>query len=147
MGLVSNSSVTASASSVGVLGGTFDPVHSGHLLMARAALEELSLDRLFIVPAAQSPFKPEQRPAPAKARLRWLRLAFAGCTDCEIDAQEIERDGMSYSIDTIRAYAGRYPEAKLHYLIGADHVPTLPQWREAADLAKRAAIDLALANR
>jgi len=123
---------------IGIFGGSFDPVHKGHVLVARAALEELSLDRLFIVPAARSPFKPEQQPAPAAARLLLLHMAFAGCDDCEIDPQEIERNGVSYSIDTIRAYAGRYPEAKLHYLIGADHVPTLPQWREAADLAKRA---------
>jgi len=132
---------------IGIFGGSFDPVHKGHVLVASAALEELSLDRLFIVPAARSPFKPEQQPAPAAARLLLLHVAFDGCEDCEIDPQEIERDGVSYSIDTIRAYAGRYPEAKLHYLIGADHVPTLPQWREAADLAKRAAIDSAAANR
>lgn len=113
-------------------------MHNGHVRVARAALEELALDRLFIVPAARSPFKPEQQPAPPAARLRLLRLAFADCEDSEIDPQEIERDGVSYSIDTIRAYAARYPEAKLHYLIGADHVPTLPQWRAAADLAKLA---------
>ena len=111
-------------------------MHNGHVLVSRAALEELAFDRLVIVPAAQSPFKPERQPAPARARLRLLRLAFAGCNDCEIDPQEVERDGVSYSIDTIRAYAARFPEARLHYLIGADHVSTLPQWREAADLAK-----------
>ncbi|HJO10157.1 MAG TPA: adenylyltransferase/cytidyltransferase family protein, partial [Verrucomicrobiota bacterium] len=78
---------------IGLFGGSFDPVHNGHVLVARAALEELSLDRLFIVPAARSPFKPEQQPAPAAARLRLLHLAFAGCADCEIDSQEVERDG------------------------------------------------------
>ena len=124
--------------SIGIFGSSFDPVHNGHVLVARAALEELSLDRLFIIPAARSPFKPEQQSAPAAARLRPLRLAFADFEDCQIDPQEIERDGISYSIDTIRTYAGRHPEAKLHYLIGADHVPTLPQWRESTDLAKLA---------
>ena len=124
--------------SIGIFGGSFDPVHSAHVLVARAALEELSIDRLFIVPVARSPFKPERQPAPAEARLRLLRLAFAGCNDCEIDPQEVERDGVSYSIDTIRHYAGRFPGAKLLYLIGADHVPTLPEWREADDLAKLA---------
>ena len=124
--------------SIGIFGGSFDPVHNGHVLVARAALEELALDRLFIIPAARSPFKSEQQLAPANARLQLLRLAFAGCYGCEIDPQEVERDGVSYSIDTIRTYTDRHPEAKLHYLIGADHVPTLPQWREAADLAKLA---------
>jgi len=113
-------------------------VHNAHVLVARAALEELSLDRLFIVPAARSPFKPEQQPASAKVRLRLLRLAFAGQSNCEIDMQELNRDGVSYSVDTLRDYTERYPEAKLHYLIGADHVSMLPQWRDADDLAQLA---------
>ena len=113
-------------------------MHDAHVLVARAALEELSLDRLFIVPAARSPFKPEQQPASAKARLRLLRLAFAGLSDCKIDMQELNRDGVSYSVDTLRDYTERYPEAKLHYLLGADHVPMLPQWRDADDLAQLA---------
>ena len=104
-------------------------------LVARAAVEELALNRLFIVPAARSPFKPEDEPAPATARLEWLRLAFADEPCCEIDAQEIERAGVSYTIDTVRDYAARFPEAELFYLIGADHVSTLPEWRDAAALA------------
>ena len=103
-----------------------------------AALEELKLDRLFIVPAAQSPFKPEQKPVNANIRLRLLRLAFAGNKQCEIDTQELEREGISYSVDTLSDYSKRFPETKLYYLIGADHVPTLPQWREAECLAQLA---------
>ena len=104
-------------------------------MVARAALEELRLDRLYIIPAAQSPFKPDQQPAPADARVQLLRLAFDGQTNCEIDTQELEREGVSYAIDTARAYADRFSGAELFYLIGADHVPTLPQWREAEALA------------
>ena len=63
---------------LGLFGGSFDPVHLGHLLVAQAAVEELGLDRLFFIPAAQSPFKPENQPAPASARLQLLRLALAG---------------------------------------------------------------------
>ena len=113
-------------------------MHNGHTLVAMAALEELKLDRLFIVPAAQSPFKPEQKPASSNIRLRLLRLAFAGHNKCEIDTQELERNGVSYSIDTLNNYSSRFPKAKLHYLIGADHIPTLPQWRESNRLAKLA---------
>ena len=120
---------------IGLFGGSFDPVHLGHTMVARAALAEVELDRLFIIPAAQSPFKPEQSPAPAADRLAWLRLAFGDEPRCEIDAQEIARAGVSYSIDTVRNYEARLPEAELFYLIGADHVPSLPQWREAAALA------------
>jgi len=122
---------------LGLYGGTFDPVHLGHLLVSQAAREELGLDRLFFVPAAQSPFKPDRQPTAAEMRLRLLRLALAGQTWCEIDDQEIRRGGVSYTIDTVRDYGARFAGARLFYLIGADHVPQLPKWREAEELARR----------
>lgn len=123
---------------LGLFGGSFDPVHLGHLLVAQAAIEELGLGRLFFIPAAQSPFKPESKPAPASARLQLLRLALAGKTNCEIDDQEIRRGGVSYTIETVRDYAKRFPKAELFYLIGADNAAKLNEWREAAELAKLA---------
>jgi nicotinate-nucleotide adenylyltransferase len=121
---------------IGLFGGSFDPVHLGHLLVAQAAREELELNRLYFIPATQSPFKPDSKPTPANERLRLLRLALAGKDWCEIDEQEIKRGGVSYTIDTVRAYVSRYPETRLFYLIGADHVPQLPKWREAGELAR-----------
>jgi nicotinate-nucleotide adenylyltransferase len=121
---------------IGLFGGSFDPVHLGHLLVAQAACEELGLDRMFFIPAAQSPFKPDQQPTPGALRLRMLRLALVGKSAYEVDAQELERGGVSYTIDTVRDYARRFPEAELFYLIGADHVAKLPQWRAAAELAR-----------
>ena len=121
---------------LGIFGGSFDPVHLGHLLVAQAAMEELELDRLFFIPAAQSPFKPENQPAPATLRLQWLRLALAGKTNCEIDEQEIRRGGVSYSIDTVRQYRRDFPGAELFYLIGADQAGQLSHWREAPELAR-----------
>src|SRR6266576_129953 len=91
-----------------LFGGSFDPVHLGHLLVAQAAREELSLTRLFFIPAAQSPFKPERQPTSARERMRLLRLALAGMDWCEIDPQELERGGISYSIDTAQEYAARF---------------------------------------
>ena len=120
---------------LGLFGGSFDPVHLGHLLVAQAALEELVLDRLFFIPAAQSPFKPESKPAPAPARLQLLRIALAGKTNCEIDEQEIRRGGISYTIETLRDYTRRFPKAELFYLIGADNAAKLNEWREAGKLA------------
>ncbi|TAK97294.1 MAG: nicotinate (nicotinamide) nucleotide adenylyltransferase [Verrucomicrobia bacterium] len=120
---------------IGLYGGSFDPVHLGHLLVAQAALEELALDRLFLIPAAQSPFKPDRQPAPAAARLAMLRLAFVGKTKCVVDDQEITRGGTSYTIETLRQYAEKFSGAELFYLIGADNVASLPQWREARELA------------
>jgi nicotinate-nucleotide adenylyltransferase len=118
-----------------LFGGSFDPVHLGHLLVAQAACEEVGLDRLFFILAAQSPFKPGSVPAPAAERARLLRLALAAQTRFEVDLQEIERGGISYTIDTVRDYARRFAGAELFWLIGADHVATLPKWREADALA------------
>ena len=123
---------------IGLFGGSFDPVHLGHLLVAQAAMEELGLDRLFFIPAAQSPFKPENKPAPDDARLQMLRLALAGKTNCEIDDQEIRRGGISYTVDTLRGYAARFPGANLFYLIGADNAAKLNEWREPEELARLA---------
>jgi nicotinate-nucleotide adenylyltransferase len=121
---------------IGLFGGSFNPVHLGHLLIAQAALQELGLAELFLIPAAQSPFKPEVRLAPAGERLRLLRLALAGQTRCSVDNQEIQRGGVSYSIDTVREFAARYPGAELWYIIGGDHAALLPKWREAGALAR-----------
>lgn len=123
---------------LGIFGGSFDPVHLGHLLVAQAAIEELGLNRLFFIPAAQSPFKPENKPASAAVRLQLLRLALAGKTNCEIDDQEIRRGGISYTVDTLRDYAKRFSGAEQFYLVGADNVPKLNEWREPAELARLA---------
>jgi nicotinate-nucleotide adenylyltransferase len=123
---------------IGLFGGSFDPIHLGHLLVAEAAREELGLTRLFFIPAAQSPFKPESKPAPAHERLRLLRLALAGEAWCEVDDQELRRGGVSYTIDTVRDFARRFPDSERFYLIGADHVAQLPKWREAGELARLA---------
>ena len=124
--------------SIAVFGGSFDPVHNGHVMIARSALAELELDRLIVMPAAQSPFKPDQTLAPAAARMEMLRAAFSGEPEIEISSWELDRGGISYSIETLRALAAEHPEAQLFYLIGADHVATLPQWREADALAAAA---------
>ncbi|MBI4658442.1 MAG: nicotinate (nicotinamide) nucleotide adenylyltransferase [Verrucomicrobia bacterium] len=121
---------------IGLFGGSFNPVHLGHLLVAQAAREELQLDRIVFTPAARSPFKPGIELAPAAQRLRMLRLALAGQPDCEIDDQEIARGGVSYTIDTVRSYVRRFPQAELFCLIGADHVNQLPLWRDAPELAR-----------
>lgn len=120
---------------IGLYGGSFDPVHRGHLLVAQAALEELNLDRLVFIPASQSPFKPGLQPADGGKRLRWLRLALAGQTRCQVDTVELDRGGVSYTIETVRIFKESHPAATLFYLVGADHVPQLPQWRDAESLA------------
>ena len=124
---------------LGLFGGSFDPVHLGHLLVAQAAREELELDAAFFSFRRRNrrSSRRASRRRPAE-RLRLLRLALAGKPWCEIDEQEIQRGGVSYTIDTVRDYARRFPQAQLFYLIGADHVAKLPQWREANELARLA---------
>ena len=87
---------------LGLFGGSFDPIHCGHLLVAQAAFEELQLERLFFIPAARSPFKPDQQLAPDTHRTALIRLALAGETRCELDEQELHRQGTSYTIETVR---------------------------------------------
>jgi nicotinate-nucleotide adenylyltransferase len=120
---------------IGLYGGSFDPVHCGHLLVAHAALEELSLDRLIFLPASQSPFKPGSIPAAGSIRSRMLRVATAGGSRFTVSEMELQRGGVSYTVDTVAALAADYPAAELFWLIGADHVPTLPKWRESDRLA------------
>jgi len=121
---------------IGLFGGSFDPVHFGHLLVAQAAREELALARVYFILAAHSPFKPDAQPAPAAERLRLLRLALAGDAATEVDDREIRRGGVSYSIDTVRQYRREFPDAELFYLIGADQAGQLSLWREASELAR-----------
>jgi nicotinate-nucleotide adenylyltransferase len=121
---------------VGLYGGSFDPPHLGHWMVAHAAREEAGLDRLLVIPAAQSPFKPGRQPAPAAHRCAMLRLTFAGDPWVELDESELSRGGISYTVDTVRACRKRLPADDLFYLIGADNVESLPAWREASALAE-----------
>jgi nicotinate-nucleotide adenylyltransferase len=120
---------------LGLYGGAFNPVHLGHLLVAEAAVEELGLDKLVFIPASRSPFKQNDETAPDGLRLRLLRLALAGRPRYEVDEREIRRGGVSYTIETVRSYAKQYPSVHLFYLVGADNVPKLNEWRDADELA------------
>jgi len=114
---------------VGIFGGSFDPPHVGHLLVAQDALTALSLDRLLIVPAAQQPLK-QGLQTPATDRLALVQRCFGGVPGMEVDPVEIERGGLSFMVDTVEALRQRWPSAELHLLIGEDVVATLPNWRE-----------------
>lgn len=120
---------------LGLFGGSFNPVHWGHLLAARATVDEMDLDRMVFVPAATSPFKPDARMAEGSVRARMLRLSLLGQPWAEVDERELRRGGISYSIDTVLAYRKEYPEARLFYLVGSDNINQLGKWREADRLA------------
>lgn len=114
---------------VGILGGSFDPPHVGHLLVAQDAFTALSLDRLLIVPAGQQPLK-QGGQSSAEHRLAMTHRTFGGVPGLEVDAVEIERGGLSYMVDTVKGFRQQWPSADLLLLMGEDVVETLPRWRE-----------------
>ena len=118
---------------IGILGGSFDPPHIGHLLVAQDALHELALDRLLIVPAAQQPLKGSDQ-TPAEHRLAMVQAGFGGIPRVEVDPIEIDRGGLSFTVDTVDALRRRVPSATLLLLVGDDVVATLPRWREVTRL-------------
>jgi nicotinate-nucleotide adenylyltransferase len=117
---------------IGLMGGTFDPPHTGHLLAASDALDHLSLDRLVFVPAAQQPLKQRQLAAPATHRLRMVKTMAHGAPRLEVDEIEVARSGLSFSVDTLAEYARRFPDAERFFLLGVDAFALLDQWRDAA---------------
>jgi len=112
----------------GVLGGTFDPVHRGHMALARAAREELGLDEVLFVPAGQPWRKAGRIVAPAEHRLAMLRLALAGEPAFRVEALELERPGPSYTADTLGALAAARPGDELFFIVGEDALADLPNW-------------------
>ena len=121
---------------IGLFGGSFDPVHSGHVALAKRALGELALDRLVVLPAAVSPFKTESAPSGAYDRLLLARVAFNGIARVTVDDRELRRGGVSYAIDTVREFAAENPGAELFFLVGEDSVAGLPRWKEYGELAR-----------
>ena len=113
---------------VGVFGGTFDPPHLGHLLLAEAAREHLRLSEVRFVPARVPPHKRGRDVSPVAARLALLRAALRG-TGFRLDTQELSRVGPSYTVDTLEALHRRDPGASLHLIVGADSLLDLMNWR------------------
>lgn len=114
---------------VALFGGSFDPVHHGHLLIAQDALEQLRLDRLVFIPAGINPHKLQQAPiASPLQRLQMLQAATAGVAHFECDPLELERSGPSYTVDTVEAYKQRWPQARLFLLLGEDNLAKLHTW-------------------
>jgi nicotinate-nucleotide adenylyltransferase len=116
---------------LGVFGGSFDPVHLGHLIVAQAAAARLALDQVRLVPAGLQPFKREGPVAAGRDRLAMLTLALAGDTRLVADDRELRRPGPSYSIDTLRELRAAYPDAELCLLVGADAAGDIAHWHEA----------------
>ncbi len=128
---------------IGVFGGTFDPPHVGHLLLAADASEALRLDLLIFIPAGAQPFKVDTPSAASgRDRLEMVRLAISRDANYAADDTEINREGLSYTVDTLEHLAGRYPGAELFFLLGQDALAGFQQWRNPERILELATLAL-----
>jgi nicotinate-nucleotide adenylyltransferase len=120
---------------IGFLGGSFDPVHFGHLLAGQDVYEQYKLDRLILVPAAQAPLKPQEMQSSPEDRLAMLRAAIEWDRRLEIADIELRRGGVSYTIDSVRHFRAMFPRDELFWIIGGDQLPKLNEWKSITELA------------
>lgn len=121
---------------IGLFGGSFDPIHKGHLYLAEMARKTLSLDRVLLIPAFIPPHKTSVTLLDSEHRIRMIRLAIADTPWLGMDESEIRRKGVSYTIDTVIQVKNRFPDANLYFLIGSDSLLELWTWRRIGDLAR-----------
>jgi nicotinate-nucleotide adenylyltransferase len=125
---------------IGLLGGSFDPPHNGHLLAAGDAFETLPLDRLVFIPTAVQPLKAQQDCTRAEHRLAMVRLLIGDDPRFDVDSVEIDRGGLSYTVETLSMFTARMPSAELFLLVGADVVRSFAKWREPERIAELATV-------
>ena len=131
---------------VGIFGGSFDPIHLGHLILAEAALESLSLDRVIFIPNGFSPFKTTTPPlASPEERLEMIRLSIKDEALFSVDERELRRAGPSYTIDTARSLLAEHPGVRFLYLIGMDNLKDLDKWHGIDELKNL--VDFAVLDR
>ena len=122
---------------IGLLGGTFDPIHIGHLLMARAALETLGLDQVIFIPSCVPPHKKMPTLFSAQDRLKMVRLATGENPQFDVSDFEIKKGGKSYSVDTVRHFQKiSQPAGKLFFIVGGDAIKQLDSWKDVDQLKK-----------
>lgn len=125
---------------LGILGGTFDPVHYGHLLVAETCREVLSLDHIKFIPARISPLKTDRQPTDGHARADMIQLAIAGYPEFSVDRRELRRTGVSYTVETLRELASDAATTELYFLMGADSLKDLMSWKDPEEIAKLATL-------
>lgn len=121
---------------VGILGGTFDPPHHGHLLIANEVLSTLELDEIWFMPNGIPPHKQKSKRIQNQDRVQMLELAIRGNDQFKIEKSELERTGPSYTVDTMRVLTSTYRDYQFFFIIGADMIEYLPKWREIDKLVE-----------
>ncbi len=132
--------MTRRSRKIGILGGTFNPVHCGHLLIAQDALERFRLDSVKFIPSAAPPHKSAEDLASARDRLQMVKLAIAGDDRFEVDDIELRRGGRSYSVDTLAELGRRHPDARFYFIIGSDSLQELHLWKDVGRLLRMCTI-------
>ena len=123
---------------LGLFGGTFDPVHYGHLLLAECCRQQCRLDQVWFLPAAVPPHKQDRELTPAEARIEMLELAVGGNSALAVSRHEVDRGGVSYTVDTLAHFHDEDPDGELFFLMGADMLRDLPNWRDTARVCELA---------
>jgi nicotinate-nucleotide adenylyltransferase len=123
---------------LGIFGGSFDPIHNGHLLLAECCREQLRLDAVWFVPAATPPHKQNREMSAAERRIEMIELAIAGNPAFAANRYEIERGGVNYTVDTLSHFSEEDPRREMFFLLGADMLRDLPHWRNAARVCELA---------
>ena len=122
---------------IGIFGGTFDPIHQGHLGVAEAAYEQFPLDKIYFVPAYSPPHKKEKKFASTpEDRFEMVRLALQDVPYFEVSDLEFERGGTSYTVETLREFKKKNPSSELYLILGSDSYRELDQWREPEEIKK-----------
>ena len=127
-------------SRIGILGGTFDPPHNGHIAVARAALKEFNLQKVLFIPAKYPPHKPVETVTSEKDRLNMLQLALRDIPEFEISDIELVREGLSYSVDTLREIKKLYKNMEIIFIIGADNISEMESWYRPDEIFKYATV-------
>jgi nicotinate-nucleotide adenylyltransferase len=125
---------------LGLLGGSFDPIHYGHLLLAESCREQCGLDEVWFLPAATPPHKQDRSLTPAAERIEMLELAIGGQGTFRVCRAEVDRGGVSYTVDTLAKLTAEDKSRQLFFLLGADSLDDLPHWREPARICELATI-------
>ncbi len=119
---------------LGILGGSFNPIHNGHLILAQAALETYELDQVLFIPCAHPPHKDPGMLLPGRGRMEMIEAALEGDPRFETCTVELDRGGVSYAVDTLTELTNRYPDAAFHFIIGDDTLKELHLWHRVYDL-------------
>lgn len=129
---------------IGILGGTFDPIHLGHLVLAEQVKEKLRLDQVIFIPSSSPPHKTKQKLSPAKDRYQMTKLALKDTPKFTVSDVELKRRGLSYTIDTLRELKKSYPDREMFFLTGSDVLNEVQTWKDPEEIYKLVQVVIAI---